>query len=64
MQLLDQWLTYIDTDQILPLFEIQEVDYKIPKLQNTDWSGYSAPVVAVVRDGDFTNLGNLHCVDS
>jgi hypothetical protein len=63
MQLLDQWLTYVDTDQVLPLFETQEVEYRIPKLQNTDWSGYSALVVAVVRDGDFTSLRNLHCVD-
>jgi hypothetical protein len=61
MHLLDQWLNYIDTEQVLPLFEKLEVDYKISKLETTDWNAYSAPVVAVVRD---KNLAQMRLLDS
>lgn len=61
MHFLDQWLNYIDTEQVLPLFEKLEVGYKISKLENTDWNSYSLPVVAVVRD---KNLAHMRLLDS
>jgi len=61
MHFLDQWLNYIDTEQVLPLFEKLEVSYKISKLETTDWNTYSALVVAVVRDKD---LAQMRLLDS
>ncbi|RYP23845.1 hypothetical protein DL765_000922 [Monosporascus sp. GIB2] len=61
MHLLDQWLDYIDTEQVLPLFEKPEVGYKISKLETTDWNAYSALVVGIVRD---KNLAQMRLLDS
>jgi hypothetical protein len=61
MRVLDQWLNYIDTDEVLPLFEQLEIDYRIPKLDSVDWPSYATTVVAVVRD---RNLAHLRMVDS
>jgi hypothetical protein len=63
MQFLDQWLTYVDTDKVLPLFEPLEIDYRIPKLENTAWGCYPAPVVAVVRDKNLDGLQDLSGTD-
>ena len=61
MRVLDEWLNYIDTDEVLPLFEKLEKDYVIPKLSTIEWTDYSEAVVAVVRD---KNLSHLRRVDS
>lgn len=62
MHYLDQWLTYIDTDQILPLFETSKVDYRVPKLDETDWTTYPGPVTRIVWHKDLSELQNLRNV--
>jgi len=59
MQVLDEWLNFVDTDEILPLFEKLSMDYEISKLHSTNWDNFSEEVVAVVRDQDFAHLRKL-----
>lgn len=59
MQVLDEWLNFVDTDEILPLFEKLPMDYEISKLHATNWDNFSEEVVAVVRDQDFAHLRKL-----
>ncbi|KAF1807833.1 hypothetical protein P152DRAFT_503169 [Eremomyces bilateralis CBS 781.70] len=49
MDILDQWLHYIDTEEILPLFDKINKDYNKPKLPGIDWGdpGISQRVVEV-----------------
>jgi regulator of nonsense transcripts 1 len=61
MSFLDQWLQYVDTEEILPLFEQLEVEYKIPTLDAVNWDLYPLNVTAVVRD---RNLSQLRRADS
>jgi hypothetical protein len=61
MRVLDEWLNYIETDEVLPLFENPDKDYAISKLNEVDWASYSETVVAVVRD---KNLSHLRLVNS
>lgn len=37
MQVLEQWLHYVDTEEVLPLFEMLELYYKVPKLDSVAW---------------------------
>ena len=41
MRVLDQWLHYVDTQEVLPLFERLEPDYTTSKLPMLDWVQYS-----------------------
>ncbi|KAF2653643.1 RdRP-domain-containing protein [Lophiostoma macrostomum CBS 122681] len=61
MRFLDQWLEYINTDEVLPLFERMDIDYKVPTLDAITWDLYSPSVAAVARD---RNLSHLRRVDS
>jgi regulator of nonsense transcripts 1 len=59
IRVLDEWLNFVDTDEVLPLFEKPSVDYEISKLHSTRWADYPEKVVAVVRDKDFAHLRKL-----
>jgi Cdc6-like AAA superfamily ATPase len=59
MNLLDQWLHYVDTEEVLPLFETLELDYNIPKLDAVDWDSYSELVRSVCRDNNLSSLQHL-----
>ena len=62
MHVLDQWLNYVDTEEILPLFEKPSIDYDIPKLDSIEWADHPAKVVAVVRDKDFSHIRSLDSI--
>jgi hypothetical protein len=62
MRVLDQWLSYIDTEEIFPLFEKVEAEYSISKLEDTDWNEYPPTVVAIVRDKNLTQMGELDSI--
>ncbi|KAI4619576.1 uncharacterized protein J4E87_007466 [Alternaria ethzedia] len=62
MRVLDEWLTFVDTDEVLPLFEKPNKNYDIPRLSSNDWADYPETVVAVVRDKDFAHLQKLKSV--
>lgn len=59
MRVLDEWLNYIDTDEVLPLFEKLEIDYTIPKLDAIEWASYPEKVVAVVQDKSLSHLRSV-----
>jgi hypothetical protein len=61
MSYLDQWLQYIGTEEVLPLFERLEIDYKIPKLDDVDWEALNPLTKAVACD---RNLAQLRKLDS
>jgi len=61
MQLLDQWLHYIDTEEVLPLFEKTEREYSVPSLKDVDWAEITPAVTEVVRD---KNLSRLRVITS
>jgi regulator of nonsense transcripts 1 len=59
MNYLDQWLQYVETEDVLPLFEKEELEYRLPKLDNVNWEDYSANVVMVVRDRSLAHLKQI-----
>ena len=59
MHVLDEWLNYVDTEEVLPLFEKLDKDYSVPKLGSVDWQEYSEKVVDVVRDKNMTQLRHV-----
>src|SRR5690242_9536616 len=61
MRVLDQWLHYVDTQEVLPLFERLELDYTTSKLAMLNWGDCSNIVRLVCRDN---NLSSLHQLSS
>jgi hypothetical protein len=59
MHVLDQWLHYVDTQEVLPLFEKPELDYTTSKLTTFNWEKCSELVRAVCRDNDLSSLRKL-----
>jgi hypothetical protein len=62
MRVLDQWLHYVDTEEILPLFDKLELDYTTSKLAMLDWDEYSEIVRAVCRDNNLSSLRQLSSI--
>lgn len=56
MRNLDLWLQHIDTDTMMPLFEQEADDYRVPSLADVDWDAEPVFVNEIVRRG---NLGFL-----
>jgi hypothetical protein len=56
---LDQWLHYVDTKEVLPLFESLELDYKTPKLEALDWEGVPELLRSVCRDNNLSSLRDI-----
>ena len=62
MRVLDQWLHYVDTQEVLPLYEILESDYTTSKLAMLDWDRYSEIVRSICRDNDLSSLRQLSSI--
>ncbi|KAF2026561.1 RdRP-domain-containing protein [Setomelanomma holmii] len=56
MRVLDQWLHYVDTQEVLPLFERLELDYTTPKLAMLNWDQYPELVRNICRDNNLSSL--------
>lgn len=59
MRFLDQWLSYIDTEEVLPLFEPTKKDYFAPSLENIERADIAANVASVVWDEDLSSLRTM-----
>jgi hypothetical protein len=59
MQNLDLWLQYIDTREIIPLFERNAREYIIPKLTDVDWSVEPEYLVQIARHKCFSAFKDL-----
>lgn len=62
MKVLDQWLHYVDTEEILPLFEKLEHEYKTPKLSMIDWKEFSEVIQHICRDNNLSEIRRLTSV--
>jgi hypothetical protein len=59
MNVLDQWLHYVDTEEVLPLFENLELDYKVPKLDAVNWDSHPQLTRDVCRDNNLSSLRHI-----
>jgi regulator of nonsense transcripts 1 len=59
MQNLDLWLEFIDTREIMPLFEKNAREYSIPKLSDVNWSGELEYLVQIVKKNNFSAFNAL-----
>lgn len=64
MQILDLWLEFVDTDEIVPLFEKEAREYVLPKLSITDWSTVPDHLRRIARDGDLAPFKNMETIQS
>ena len=56
LQVLDQWLSLIDTKEIMPLFDKPEREYALPTMSDVDWSSTPAFICEIGRDARYANL--------
>ena len=59
MQNIDLWLDFVDTREIMPLFEKNAKEYTIPKITDVDWSVEPEYLVRIAKQKDLLTLNNL-----
>jgi len=59
MRNLDLWLEHIDTDTVMPLFEQEAEDYRVPSLANVDWDAEPVFVNEIARRGNISFMWEL-----
>ncbi|KAH6203534.1 RNA-directed RNA polymerase [Parastagonospora nodorum] len=62
MRVLDQWLSYVDTQEVLPLFEKLELEYTTPKLETVAWDEQPKLVRSICRDGNLQSLSEVNSI--
>lgn len=60
LQILDQWLHYVDTREVLPLFDRAEREYEEPSVIDVDWSAEPEDVRRIARDQHFSAFDRFH----
>ena len=56
---LDLWLSAVDTEEIMPLFDKQAKEYTLPTLSTVDWSSEPDHLSKIVHDNDFSPFRTL-----
>ena len=59
LQVLDQWLETIDTEETLPLFSSAEREYTVPSIKGLDWTKVPNHIGLVARDAQFSSFQAL-----
>ena len=54
LQVLDQWLQYVDTQEVMPLFENIGRAHKAASTKDLDWSTVAEPLRLITRDENFS----------
>ena len=54
LQVLDQWLQHVDTQEVLPLFDNIGRAYKAASTKDLDWSTVAEPLQLIARDEQFS----------
>ena len=54
LQVLDQWLQYVDTQEVMPLFDNTGRAYKAASTKDLDWSTIAEPLRLIARDEQFS----------
>ncbi|KAL9032922.1 MAG: hypothetical protein Q9214_007755, partial [Letrouitia sp. 1 TL-2023] len=63
LQVLDKWLEFIDTDEVLPLFEKDEREYRIPSLVDVNWDSEPVHLRDIAKDGKFLWFESAHATE-
>ena len=53
------WLHFVDTQEVLPLFEEAKAEYVVPQIKNVDWDEVSPSVAGVIRARDISKISQL-----
>ncbi|KAK8041601.1 hypothetical protein PG994_014608 [Apiospora phragmitis] len=56
---LDLWLHYVETGEVLPLFDPDPKGYSVPTVSNVDWSDVPAHTRKLAQDGDLSVLDHM-----
>ncbi|KAL8732802.1 MAG: hypothetical protein Q9181_003829 [Wetmoreana brouardii] len=59
MRVLDKWLDFIDTREIMPLFEKQDNSYRLADMKDIDWGNEPDYLRRIAKDADMTVLDDL-----
>lgn len=59
MQNLDLWLQFVDTREVVPLFERDAREYILPSLSAVDWSAEPDYIVQIAKNSIMSGLKNL-----
>ena len=59
LQVLDEWLSLVDTEEKMPLFDNPEREYALPTMGGVDWSSTPAFIRDIARDAQLSNLDVL-----
>ena len=59
LQVLDQWLSLIDTEETMPLFDNSKREYALPTMGGVDWSSTPAFICDIARDAQLSKLDHL-----
>ncbi|KAL8976626.1 MAG: hypothetical protein Q9205_007403 [Flavoplaca limonia] len=59
MQVLDKWLEFIDTREVMPLFEKQEQNYRMADMKDVEWTSEPEYLKRIAKDGDLTALDSM-----
>lgn len=62
MQNLDLWLEYIDTNEVLPLFDQTPKEYSLPGMKDVDWDSLPRYISLICRDQNFRTLDGLELI--
>ena len=63
LQVLDQWLEFVDTREVMPLFERPDREYGIPNVRDVDWSSEPEYIRRVVQSTELGLLDGLGAKD-
>ncbi|KAL2063554.1 hypothetical protein VTL71DRAFT_5359 [Oculimacula yallundae] len=56
MQALDLWLQFVDTREVMPLFEREAREYILPSLNGVEWSTQPDLIVQIAKNGIMSRL--------
>ncbi|KAF4628609.1 hypothetical protein G7Y89_g9545 [Cudoniella acicularis] len=59
MQNLDLWLDFVDTNEIMPLFERNAKEYTIPKLRDVDWAVEPEYIIQIAKERRFSTFSTI-----
>jgi hypothetical protein len=59
MRNLDLWLEYVDTMEVVPLFERDAKEYTVQKIADVDWSTEPEYLIRIAKNGDLSAFNTL-----
>ena len=59
LQVLDKWLEFVDTREVMPIFERPDREYTIPMLRSVDWTFEPNHVKRIVVSGELALLDTM-----